>query len=73
MTTPSTRPHVIPAVANGILRPDQVPVPKPLPDDDPAVREERNRRLVALLESWEQEEAVDEPYPETLERLNLSR
>lgn len=73
MTTPSTRPRVIPAVANGLLRPDQVPVPKPLPDDDPAVREARNKRLAALIESWSADDAVEEPYPETLERLDLGR
>lgn len=70
MTSPSTRSRVIPAVANGFLRPDQVPVPKALPDDDPVVRAARNKRLAALIESWSADDHVDEPYPETLERLD---
>lgn len=56
-----------------VARPTRVFVPKVLPDDDPAVRVARNKRLAALIESWSADDDVEEPYPETLEQLDLGR
>lgn len=56
----STRPHCG-GGENGILRPDQVPTPRPLPND-PATRAERYARLAKYLEDLEREPLpADEP------------
>ena len=43
-----------PAVRSGLLRPEELPLVQPLPDD-PATRDERYTRLAAWLEQWENE------------------
>ncbi len=49
-----------PAVRSGLLRPDELPAVRPLPDD-PATRDARYTRLAAWLEQWENEDHPDEP------------
>lgn len=60
MTTPSTHPHVIPAVANGLLRPDEVPAPMPLPGD-PETRAARYARLAQFLEDFQNQAPAEGP------------
>ena len=56
----SARSTLPPAVKNGILRADQLPPVRPLPDD-PATRDQRYLELAAMLEEWARDPLEGEP------------